>query len=180
MIARTISNSITRPLVRLSEKMSEREYTALANDSDQHGRNEVLVLEYSFRVMQENIRELMAANIQKEQEKRKTEIQALQSQIRPHFLFNTLNTVRYAIQNNNNQKAQDMILALSGLLRMTLVKGDELLPLWEELQTLQYYQNIMLMRTSMHFDTFYQIEPTLEQFLLPKLLLQMALSAFPP
>lgn len=172
VIAQLLANSITRPIVRLSEKMAERKYAALASDSNLTGGNEVRVLEYSFDVMQENIRQLMEQNQQKEREKRRTEIKALQSQIRPHFLFNTLNTVRCSIQNNNSEKAQNMILALSGLLRMTLVKGEELIPLREELQTLQYYQDIMTMRTSMHFETFYQVEQGLEGYLLPKLLLQ--------
>lgn len=172
VIAQLLANSITRPIVRLSERMAERKYASLASDSPMAGGNEVRVLEYSFDVMQENIQRLMRQNIQKEQEKRRTELKALQSQIRPHFLFNTLNTVRCSIQNNNSEKAQNMILALSGLLRMTLVKGDELIPLREELQTLQYYQDIMLMRSSMHFETFYQIETGLEEYLIPKLLLQ--------
>lgn len=172
VVARLLSNSITRPIVRLSETMAEKKYAALASDNKLAGANEVRVLEYSFEVMQENIRLLMEQNLQKEQEKRRTEIKALQSQIRPHFLFNTLNTVRCAIQNNNSDKAQSMILALSGLLRMTLVKGEELISLKEELQTLQYYQDIMAMRGSMRFTTFYQIEAGLEDYLLPKLLLQ--------
>lgn len=172
VIAQLLSNSITRPIVRLSERMAEKKYAVLASDSPTAGGNEVHVLEYSFDVMQENIQRLMKQNLQKEQEKRRTEIKALQSQIRPHFLFNTLNTVRCSIQNNNSEKAQNMILALSGLLRMTLVKGEELISLREELQTLQYYQDIMLMRSSMQFETFYQIERGLEAYLLPKLLLQ--------
>lgn len=171
VVARMLSNSITRPLVRLCEKMAEQKYAKLASDSS-NGKNEVRVLEYSFDIMQENIRQLMKQNVQKEREKRRTEIRALQSQIRPHFLFNTLNTVRCAIQNDHPEKAQNMILALSGLLRMTLVKGEELIPLREELQTLQYYQNIMAMRSSMKFETFYQVETGLEDYLLPKLLLQ--------
>lgn len=168
--ASLLARSITRPIVRLSERMAERQYADLASDSQ--GGDEVQVLEYSFDVMQENIRRLMEENRRQEQEKRTTEIRALQSQIRPHFLFNTLNTIRCAVQNENGAKAQDMILALSGLLRMTLVKGEELIPLREELQTLQYYQDIMRMRSSLRLETVYQIEHGLEELLMPKLLLQ--------
>jgi len=172
LVATLLSNSIIRPIVRLSERMAEREYASLARDTHLMGGNEVRVLEYSFDVMQENIRQLIELNHQREQEKRRTEIKALQSQIRPHFLFNTLNTVRCAIQNHNSDKAESMILALSGLLRMTLVNGEELIPLWQELETLQYYQDIMSMRSSMHFTTVYQVEAGLEDYRIPKLLLQ--------
>ena len=99
-------------------------------------------------------------------------MKALQAQISPHFLFNTLNAVRWAAINNNAKKAADMVLALTNLLRMTIVKGDELITVEEEIENLKNYSAIFQMRHSIEFQLHCDIEEDIRQYGIPKLLLQ--------
>ncbi|MDR1643288.1 MAG: sensor histidine kinase [Clostridiales bacterium] len=168
-----IMRSITRPLVKLTRRMVNDDYFSFLHDrAASVGRNELLLLEGGFEVMCANIRSLISENAQKEQEKRRTEIEALQAQIQPHFLFNTLNTIRSSILNNRGEKAADLLVKLTMLLRMTLIKGDEMITVSEEIETVRYYLGIIGMRHNANFIIKTDISPLTEVFLLPKLLLQ--------
>jgi two-component system sensor histidine kinase YesM len=152
--------------------VTDNYFSFLQDRAASMGRNELLLLEDGFEVMCANIRSLISENAQKEQDKRKTEIEALQAQIQPHFLFNTLNTVRSSILNNRGEKAADLLVKLTMLLRMTLVKGDEMITLAEEIETVRYYLGIIGMRHNADITLNTDISPLTEGFLLPKLLLQ--------
>jgi len=104
--------------------------------------------------------------------KREAELKALQAQISPHFLFNTLNSIRWAAFNNNNKKAGDMTFALSNLLRMTIVNGDEFIALETEVENLHHYVNIFQMSQAIDFTFVAEIPDTLKSYRIPKLLLQ--------
>ena len=122
--------------------------------------------------MRNNIKMLMQDNMDKERKKRDAELKSLQAQISPHFLFNTLNAVRWAAINNNTKKAADMVFALSNLLRMTVVKGNELITVEEEIENLKNYTAIFQMRHSIEFQLTCDIEEDIKQYKIPKLLLQ--------
>lgn len=164
---------ITRPLVRLTQKMVESDYNDFVRDNAADlGRNEIALLERGFEVMGKNIESLIAQNREKEQQKRKIELAALQSQIQPHFLFNTLNTVRCSIINKHSDKAADLVYDLTMLLRMTLMKGDELITLRQELENIGYYLGIIRMRHAALFKYEEILAPETKELMIPKLLLQ--------
>ena len=104
--------------------------------------------------------------------KREAELKALQAQISPHFLFNTLNSIRWAAFNNNNKKAGDMTFALSNLLRMTIVNGEEFITLETEVENLHYYVNIFKLSQAIDFSFIAEISEELKSYPIPKLLLQ--------
>jgi len=104
--------------------------------------------------------------------KREAELKALQAQISPHFLFNTLNSIRWAAFNNNNKKAGDMTFALSNLLRMTIVNGEEFITLETEVGNLYHYVNIFQMSQAIDFTFAAEIPDALKPYRIPKLLLQ--------
>lgn len=164
---------ITRPLVRLTQRMVESDYNAFVRDNAADlGRNEITLLERGFEVMGKNIESLIKQNREKEQQKRKIELAALQSQIQPHFLFNTLNTVRCSIINKHGDKAANLVYDLTMLLRMTLMKGDELITLKQELENIGYYLGIIRMRHAALFEYEENLAPGTEALMIPKLLLQ--------
>lgn len=117
-------------------------------------------------------RELMKHNIDIERNKREAELKALQAQISPHFLFNTLNAIRWAAINNHNKKAADMVLALSNLLRMTIAKGDEFISIADEFENLRNYAALFQMRYAMDFTLDFSVPEELLTYKIPKLLLQ--------
>lgn len=168
-----IMSGITRPLVQLTQKMVESDYNTFVRDNAADlGRNEIALLERGFEVMGKNIEGLIEQNREKEQQKRKIELAALQSQIQPHFLFNTLNTVRCSIINKHSDKAANLVYDLTMLLRMTLMKGDELITVRQELENIGYYLGIIRMRHAALFEYEEDLAPGTEEFLIPKLLLQ--------
>ena len=168
VMAALIARGISRPLQRLARLM-------LGEDAAQNMpqmRDEVVVLENSFHIMREKNRFLMKENIDTERKKRDAELKALQAQISPHFLFNTLTAIRWAAINKHNKKAANMVLALSNLLRMTIVKNDEFITLEEEFENLRHYAALLQMRYAMTFDLSFSADGSLLTYQIPKLLLQ--------
>jgi two-component system sensor histidine kinase YesM len=171
-----ITAGITNPLKRLSNMMLS---VNLENVSDQgpaeDGRisgKEAKILKGSFDIMRKRIKDLINENKNEEKRKREAELNALQAQISPHFLFNTLNTIRCAAINGNTDKVADMVLALSNLLKMTIVKQDELITLTQEIENLRNYITILKMRHSVRYEVNFDIDGALMDYPIPKLLLQ--------
>ena len=171
-ISALIARNISKPLRKLARLMLKTDLESSYGDQIGKRHDEIGILEESFNIMRKNIKTLMQDNLEKERKKRDAELKSLQAQISPHFLFNTLNAVRWAAINNKSKKAADMVLALSNLLRMTVVKGDELITVEEEIENLKNYSAIFQMRHSIEFELYCNIEEDIRQYRIPKLLLQ--------
>lgn len=168
-----LMRGITRPLKNLTARLISSDYSSFAQKQVAGaGKNEILLLESGFAEMEEDIRTLLALNEREQREKRSIEIAALQAQIQPHFLFNTLNTVRCSILNHHNEKAAELIYDLTALLRMTLINGDELVTLEQEVETIGYYLDIIKMRHAADFVFTSDLSSDTAQLQVPKLLLQ--------
>jgi len=107
-----------------------------------------------------------------DQQKRELEIEMLRLQINPHFLFNTLGTLKWMASINGVSTLSDGIGSLASLLRSTLVKKDEMVTLEEEIQGLQDYCTIQNLRYAGQFTVSYQVDQEANACKLPKLLLQ--------
>ena len=165
---------LTAPLRRLSNQMME---FRPGKESDEmeipvSGGKEVYRMYECYYKMTKNISELMKENEQVQKEKRTIEMQLLQAQIKPHFLFNTLMSIRCAIGNGNTEKASHMTLALSSFLRNTIVRGEEMVTLKEELDIIHTYIQIQNDRSYQKVTFRTDIQDGLETFKIPKLLLQ--------
>lgn len=168
-----LMRSITKPLKHLTKRLISNDYSSFVQErAVDVGKNEIRLLERGFDVMEEDIRILIHLNEQEQKEKRAIEIAALQSQIQPHFLFNTLNTVRCSILNHHDEKAADLVYNLTALLRMTLVNGDELVTLEKEIEAVGHYLDIIKMRHATVFTFAAGLSPDTAQLQVPKLLLQ--------
>ena len=107
-----------------------------------------------------------------EHRKRRLELQMLQYQINPHFLFNTLNSLQWVAVINDVPVLAEGISSLSTLLKNTLMKEDELITLEEEISNLKHYFVIQKIRYGNSFDVDYVLEPDTLQYRLPRLILQ--------
>jgi sensor histidine kinase YesM len=135
------------------------------------GKDDIAELGASFNLMLDEI-EVLIANIEQEQEqKRVIELEALFMQIRPHFLINTLNSIKCSLILNNDQLHSGVIDSLMGLLRAYL-KVSEPSTLEEEGRLLGYYADIMNVRNEMELQLECTLAPELEKFAVPKLVLQ--------
>ncbi len=172
LIAMLFTRSITLPLKKITKDISNTDFIFKSGEVDEERKDEVGILQKNFKIMKSNINNLIHENKIKEKKKRDAELKALQAQISPHFLFNTLNTIRWAALNNNIKKAADMVLALSNLLHMTIVKGDEMITLEQELENLRYYLDILKMRHEKAFVSKFNVGEEIKHYKIPKLLLQ--------
>jgi len=175
IIAYFISRQVSRPLQKLTSIMNDTSYYLNEYDSTESGThtdNEVALLNTSMLTMKNNIIQLINDNKKNEEMTRRAEISALQAQIRPHFLFNTLNSIRWMCENGENEKAANIVVSLNKLLRMTIDNDNKFIPLKEELENLDNFIRIIKMRHSIKFEVAYDVDDDVFDYLLPKLLLQ--------
>jgi len=165
---------ITEPLRQLQKQMMEFLPTdeVMQQEPPPRAGKEVSQIYECYSGMTKNISELLKENQNIQEQKRKTELSALQAQIKPHFLFNTLMSIRCAIVNGHSEKAADMTLALSAFLRSTIIKKEEIIPLRAEVEILKTYIALQNMRSYQQIEFSVQIKDGLEDYGVPKLLLQ--------
>ncbi len=162
--------SITRPIKNLSEVMKETNLDYKLDNN--RNANEVRVLEESYNIMVQNIKDLIETNIHIEKGKRALELKALQAQINPHFLFNTLGVIRFGIMNGHSENAEKMVMALIKLLDATIYRNDDKISLRDEIDITINYLEIIRLRKGMTIETTIEIEEGLEQYEVPRLILQ--------
>lgn len=121
--------------------------------------------------MLRSIRELIADIRRTESEKRDSEIRALQAQINPHFLYNTLNTIQFLASLQGAENIKAVSLALSSMLHVNLNR-EKLIPVNEEIQYLKNYLEIQEYRFTGKFTSYFSSDTTSQSALIPKLLLQ--------
>jgi len=169
-----IANSITSPIKKLQKEMVEIESLNYqpALQSEIGGTSEVVELNHSFNQMMGRIAELTSAIVSEKEEQRKSELKALQNQINPHFLYNTLDSIIAMIDKGEDEKAEEMIVALSKFFRISISKGQAIIPLLNEIEHARNYLLIQKMRFGDSFSYTIDVEPGLEKCDVVKLILQ--------
>ena len=120
----------------------------------------------------EQIEQLMEEIMRQQNERRKSELDALQSQINPHFLYNTLESITWMVEAQKNREAVIMISELAKLLRVSLSRGKTIIPIKDELQHSRSYMNIQLVRYKERFKIDFQIDEELYNYCIVKLVIQ--------
>lgn len=142
-----LSGGITRPLTELKESMKEVERGNFNNAAfGITGDNEIASLGNSFNIMTERIQQLMEENVQEQRQKRKSELRALQSQVNPHFLYNTLDSIIWMSESGKNDEVVLMTSALAKLLRQSISNENEIVPISQEIEYTRSYLIIQKMR----------------------------------
>ena len=136
------------------------------------GSSEIRHLGHSVQKSYEQIEELVDEIIQQQNERRKSELDALQSQINPHFLYNTLESITWMVEAQENGAAVRMISELAKLLRVSLSRGKTIIPIKDELQHSRSYMNIQLARYKERFKTEFRIDKEIENYCIVKLVIQ--------
>lgn len=172
IIAMVISESVTKPIRRLQETMDKARTGDLAVRADISTKNEVGQLADSFNTMISQIHTLMEEAIVVEKEKRDSEIQALQAQINPHFLYNTLDTIIWMAASGKNQDVMDVTSALAHLFRTSISQGDNFVPVATEITNVENYLIIQKMRYKDKLTYEINVEEGVSQLYTPKLILQ--------
>lgn len=164
---------ITSPIKSMLDfckELSKGNLTVRIQDSH---RDELSDLSGSMNHMADTIQDLIENQKEQEKKKRELELQMLQYQLNPHFLFNTLNSLRFVAAMHNDQIVGDGIQALSSLLQNTLTNKNEYITIQEELENLENYFSILRIRYAGSFEYSFHVEDDkLLSCLVPKLILQ--------
>ena len=148
-----VSERIAVPIKALEQSVKELEAGSESVDIAIGGPYEVQHLGNSIRSMVSTMRQLMDDIIRQEESKRKSELDVLQSQISPHFLYNTLDSIVWMIENNRYDDAIVMVTSLARLFRISLSRGRTLITVGEELEHARHYMTIQKMRFKNKFTS---------------------------
>ena len=167
-----ISARISDPIRRLEQSVKELEAGAEQVVIREDGCYEVRRLAHSIASMVSTMRHLMDDIIRQEKRKRRSELEVLQSQINPHFLYNTLDSVIWMTEAGRYEEAIQMVTSLARLFRISLSRGDSLIPLTEELEHARHYMTIQQIRYRDKFSTRISAQPDTRQLYTLKLIVQ--------
>lgn len=147
VISSEIARNITFPIQKLRDSMKRvQKGDFSAAEIEVYSDNEIGSLTRSFNVMTHKIQDLMAQNIQEQEQKRKIELKALQSQINPHFLYNTLDSIIWMAEGKKNEEVVLMTASLARLLRQSISIENELVTIGQEIEYVRSYLTIQKMR----------------------------------
>lgn len=167
-----VSARISKPLRRLNDSVKEWEAGNMNPDIYIGGSMEVEHLGKTLRSTVVQIRQLMDDIVVEQEEKRKSELDALQSQINPHFLYNTLDSIVWMITGERYDDAVFMITQLASLFRISLSKGKTVIKIEDEVKHARNYMNIQKIRYKNSFEVDFQIEEDILDGCIVKLVLQ--------
>ncbi|MEM1484146.1 sensor histidine kinase [Oscillospiraceae bacterium PP1C4] len=179
MLSRVISKKITQPIDLMKQAMTHFEQGEFPEKIVQTTHDELAYLINGFNHMLDDIEHFVDAIYHEQEEKKKAEVSALKfqleslrSQINPHFLYNTLNTVSYLALKNGNEEIRALIQSLNLLLRSTLSDQNEFIPIRQEITFLEAYMNIQSYRYEESVQVIYKIDDAVLDCEIPKLILQ--------
>lgn len=172
VISTISSRVVSRPMKRLSQAMNDMEHSQFHGVEINTGCIELEQLMVTYNRMSRKIEELIEGIKQQEAEKRRAEFQVLEAQINPHFIYNTLDTVKWVARVNHSHKVGDLIESFVRLLRLSLSKGQEIIPVENEISLLQEYIKIMIFRNNYNVNISYEIAPETRNLRTLKLVLQ--------
>ena len=166
------SRRFTRPIQDISEAMSSFDGNDFSRTIDLYTNTELDQIGYSYNQMLGKIERLLREIREQEEELRKSELNMLISQINPHFLYNTLDTIYMLARINKEETTMKMIQALSRYLRLSLNKGSDIVTVENELENVKSYMEIQQIRNKnlFHYEIDCQVKAS--QTWILKLILQ--------
>ncbi|MED5016083.1 sensor histidine kinase [Paenibacillus chibensis] len=167
-----ISRKMTRSLTLLSRQMSKVTSRNFHNYVNVSGGYEIRQLGEAYNYMLDEVNDYVARLVHTQQEQRKAELAALQQQINPHFLYNTLASVKFLVQQDSKDKAVDTIHALISLLQNTISNVSETITVDQELVNMRHYVLINHVRYGERIRVSYFVAPGCGRYQVPKLMIQ--------
>ncbi|PFO09730.1 two-component sensor histidine kinase [Bacillus sp. AFS076308] len=167
---------ITNPILDLATTMQEvqkGDFTVVYSlTPSMSNEDEIGILYRNFKTMIEKIDELIQENYSKQLLIKETEFKALQAQINPHFLYNTMESINWLARTNKQEQISNMVQALSHLLRNSLSFKNDIITFQEELDIVNSYLTIQKYRFDDKFNFQMDIPSFVTKYKIPKLILQ--------
>jgi two-component system sensor histidine kinase YesM len=167
-----ISYRISKPIKILEFSMKEVEKGNFDIKTNIQNSNEVGKLGKTFNLMTSKIKELIEQNTIEQELKRKSELKALQTQINPHFLYNTLDSIIWMAEDKKFDEVVLMTSSLAKLFRLSISSGDELITIFNEIEHIKSYLTIQKMRYLDKLDFEIDVDKDIMNYKVLKILLQ--------
>jgi len=171
-LACLITNMITKPIDKVVSAIKEMEKGNFDTRISVKNSGELSFLIQRFNELNERIKTLIKENYETAIREKETEIMALNLQLNPHFLYNTLNIINWMAIESKNKNISDMIMKLCEMLLYTVRDKNDLVPFSDDLKWLRYYLDIMAVRFENKFSVIFDIKPEIYESEVPKLFLQ--------
>ncbi|WP_336773667.1 sensor histidine kinase [Paenibacillus sp. MMO-58] len=172
LLAVFISRNLSRPIKQLQEHMKKVEKGIFNIRVPIGNSREIASLARTFNLMVVKIEELMSQVVREQEIKRKSELTALQAQINPHFLYNTLDSIIWMAEGKKTDEVVLMTSALARLFRSSISRGQELVPIRTEIEHVANYLTIQKIRYKDKLDFHIDIDPDIYAYRTLKVLLQ--------
>lgn len=166
------SRMITVPIKKLLKSMKNVEKGVFAEVDIKAGDNEIGKLRDGYNIMIREIRNLFDKVIEEQRIKRRAELNMLQAQIKPHFLYNTLDSINSLALSGNTEEVSSLIEALGGYYRTSLSKGNEVITIKEEILMVKNYIKIQQVRYVDSFLAHFDLDESCSRYKILKLVLQ--------
>lgn len=172
LIAGFISLRVSRPINQLKSAMLKVEDGDFSGPVAVSGQREIVSLAHSFNSMVLKIQELMSRLVSQQREKRKVELQVLQNQINPHFLYNTLDSIVWLAEHNRNKDVITTVVSLAHFFRISISKGRIFIPVEDEIFHVENYLTIQSIRYANKFTYTVSVAEEMKKLSVMKLILQ--------
>lgn len=172
ILSKIISKTITKPIINLYEAIDKIEKGNWATEIKIIHYDEIGVLSQKFNDLIKFIKNLLLKINYEQDKKKEFELELIQLQIKPHFLYNSLENISALVELEQNSEAVDMIYNLSTFYRGILNKGSNVIPIKEELSVTESYLKIMKLRYYDIFDYEISFDESIEDYYCLKLLIQ--------
>lgn len=172
LIAFSTNRFVTAPLYRLRNAMKKPETGDFNHADVTPYQDEIGQLQNAYNDMVDKIQQLLDAKVSEQKRLRKAELNVLQEQIKPHFLYNSLGAISYLVTSGQNEKAYDLIISLSEYYRESLSKGNKIISLSTEIHIVKNYLKLQKVRFPDIFTDEYELQEDVLSYRIPKLILQ--------
>lgn len=170
--SRIIAYSISKPIIRIIKDMRNIEMNNLLVTVNYDGRDELASLTASFNSMMDRLKRLMKKESDLQRMSHELELRAMQAEINPHFLYNTLEAINWMGRMNHIPKICDMTTMLADIMRYSISRREELVTLAEELEHVKKYLNIQKIRFEDKLSVMVDVQEDILNVCVPKLTLQ--------
>lgn len=171
-VSSLLSSRITRPIKRLEKEMHRFEDKQFSLSVPEEQSDEVGALERSFNHMMIRMQDYQQRLLKNQEEKRAAELKALQAQIKPHFLYNTLDSIKWMALIKGNDGIVEMVSALTSLLKNNINQDEEMIPFSQEMENIRKFMTIQNFRYPEKFELRISMDQDCASFRVPKLIIQ--------
>lgn len=172
MVMGTMVKSITGRLKLLKEQMLQIQAGNICKVEETHSRDEIGQLIGNYNVMVDRVEELLKEQYSLGKDKVEAELKALQSQINPHFLYNTLDMIGWMSQKKESENIRNVVQAMSRFYRLTLSKGKDIVTIRDEVEMCEAYMEIQKRRYRGRICYEVEVDDNILECLIPKITLQ--------